>query len=145
MRTRQARIGYSLLVLVMTALLVATGIAVGAVAGTVAAAPSEISGGGWPTAGYDIADIRDAVAEHDIGPGNVSRLATAWSLTTTGSVTVTPTEADGTVYFPDSGGTLYWGSGYLLPISCPAPALALTYCPVGNDKFYAFALPAPRR
>ena len=46
MRTRQARIGYSLLVLVMTALLVATGIAVGAVAGTVAAAPSEISGGG---------------------------------------------------------------------------------------------------
>jgi hypothetical protein len=45
MRTRQARIGYSLFVLVMTALLVATGIAVGAV-GTVAAAPSEISGGG---------------------------------------------------------------------------------------------------
>jgi polyvinyl alcohol dehydrogenase (cytochrome) len=107
MRTRQARIGYSLLVLVMTALLVATGIAVGAVAGTVAAAPSEISGGGWPTAGYDIADTRDAAAEHDIGPGNVSRLATAWSLTTTGSVTVTPTEADGTVYFPDSGGTLW--------------------------------------
>ncbi len=107
MRTRQAQIGYSLLVLVMTALLVATGIAVGAVAGTVAAAPSEISGGGWPTAGYDIADTRDAAAEHDIGPGNVSRLATAWSLTTTGSVTVTPTEADGTVYFPDSGGTLW--------------------------------------
>jgi hypothetical protein len=35
-----------------------------------------------------------------------------------------------------------WGSGYRLPISC-APGVALSFCPVGSDKFYAFALPAP--
>jgi polyvinyl alcohol dehydrogenase (cytochrome) len=44
-----------------------------------------------------------------------------------------------------AGGRVYWGSGYLLPISCPAPGVALSYCPVGNDKFYAFALPVPPR
>jgi polyvinyl alcohol dehydrogenase (cytochrome) len=100
MRAWLTRIGYSLLVPVVTALLVAQ--ATGA-----RAAPSGISGGGWPTGGHDIADTRNAAEEHDIGPGNVSSLATVWSLTTTGNVTVTPAVADGTVYFPDSGGTLW--------------------------------------
>jgi outer membrane protein assembly factor BamB len=44
-----------------------------------------------------------------------------------------------------AGDRVYWGSGYLLPISGPAPGVALSYCPAGNDKFYAFALPTPRR
>jgi polyvinyl alcohol dehydrogenase (cytochrome) len=106
MRTRQARIGHVLLIPIVTASLVATGIAVIAVTGA-AAAPSGISGGWWPAAGNDIANTRNAAVEHDIGPRNVSRLAPAWSLTTTGNVSVTPTVAGGTVYFPDTGGTLW--------------------------------------
>jgi polyvinyl alcohol dehydrogenase (cytochrome) len=94
------RIGYTLLVpLVAVVLAGATAMA--------GAAPSGISSGGWLTGGHDIADTRNAAGEHDIGPGNVSRLAPAWQLTTTGHVTVTPAVADGTVYFPDSGGTLW--------------------------------------
>jgi polyvinyl alcohol dehydrogenase (cytochrome) len=100
MRAWPARIGSSLLVLVVTAVLVALGTGAGA-------APAGTSGGGWPAAGHDIANTRNAAGEHDLGPGNVSRLAPAWSLTTTGNVTVTPAVADGTVYFPDSGGTLW--------------------------------------
>jgi polyvinyl alcohol dehydrogenase (cytochrome) len=107
MRAWRTRIGYSLLVPVVTALLVAQGSAAGAAAGGVGAAPSGISGGWWPAAGHDIADTRNAAGEHYIGPRNVSRLAPAWSLTTTGNVSVTATVADGTVYFPDSGGTLW--------------------------------------
>jgi polyvinyl alcohol dehydrogenase (cytochrome) len=105
MRKWPRRTGYSLLVLlvpVVTALLVAQG-----PPGAAEAAPSGMSGGGWPAAGHDIGNTRNAAGEHDVGPRNVSRLAPAWSLTTTASVTVTPTVADGTVYFPDSGGTLW--------------------------------------
>ena len=43
-------------------------------------------------------------------------------------------------------GRVYWGSGYVFPpVSCPSPAWPLRYCLAGNDKFYAFALPAPGR
>jgi polyvinyl alcohol dehydrogenase (cytochrome) len=101
MRAWPARIGYLLLLVpIVAVLLVAQGT-------PARGAPFGISGGAWPAAGHDIADTRNAAGEHGVGPGNVSRLAPAWRLTTTGSVTVTPTVADGTVYFPDSGGTLW--------------------------------------
>jgi len=62
---------------------------------------------GWPSAGQNIQNTRFAAAERTIGPGNVSRLATRWSATTISDVPATPTEADGTVYFPDLGGRLW--------------------------------------
>ncbi len=76
MKAWSARMGCSLLVAVLTVLLVAQG----ATAGAVQAPPSGVSGGGWPAAGHDIADTRNAAGEHDLGPRNVSRLAppTAW-------------------------------------------------------------------
>jgi hypothetical protein len=37
---------------------------------------------------------------------------------------------------------VYWGSGYVLPVPCPG-TVPLSYCPAGNNKFYAFALPMP--
>jgi polyvinyl alcohol dehydrogenase (cytochrome) len=92
--------GYWVLVAVVASLLLVQG-------GAVAAAPSGVFGGGWPTAGHDIGNTRSAAEERTVGPRNVSKLATAWRLSTAGSVTVTPTEAGGTVYFPDSGGMLW--------------------------------------
>ena len=59
----------------------------------------------WPTAGHDIGNTRDAPGEHVIGPRNVSRLTTAWSITTSHAMQTTPTMDDGTVYFPDYGGS----------------------------------------
>jgi len=41
-----------------------------------------------------------------------------------------------------AGGRVYWGSGYVLPVPCPG-TVPLSYCPAGNNKFYAFALPTP--
>jgi polyvinyl alcohol dehydrogenase (cytochrome) len=82
-------------------------VAATALVGQAAAAPALTSPEGWPTAGHDIANTRNAAAEHTIRPGNVARLSTAWSVTTAGDVRTTPTESDGTVYFPDSGGTLW--------------------------------------
>src|SRR3984893_18448059 len=63
--------------------------------------------GAWPTAGHDIGNSRDATGEHLIGPGNASRLTTAWQITTAGDVMTTPAVAGGVVYFPDSGGKLW--------------------------------------
>ena len=40
-----------------------------------------------------------------------------------------------------AGGRVYWGSGYVLPVPCPG-TVTPKYCPAGNDKFYAFGLPA---
>jgi polyvinyl alcohol dehydrogenase (cytochrome) len=57
----------------------------------------------WPAAGHDIGNTRDAPDEHVIGPGNVSKLTPAWSVTTSYEVQTTPTVDDGTVYFPDYG------------------------------------------
>ena len=71
------------------------------------AAPASGGIAGWPTAGHDIGNSRDAAGEHTIGPRNVSQLTTAWSITTTGDVMTTPTVYGGTVYFPDLGGKLW--------------------------------------
>lgn len=76
-------------------------------AGSVSSAATPGDGNAWPTAGHDIGNTRDATGEHRIGPGNASRLTTAWQITTAGNVLTTPAVADGTVYFPDSGGTLW--------------------------------------
>jgi polyvinyl alcohol dehydrogenase (cytochrome) len=57
----------------------------------------------WPVAGQNIQNTRFAAAERKIGPGNVSRLRPLWSVSTGGDVAATPTEVDGTVYFPDFG------------------------------------------
>lgn len=73
--------------------------------GASAAAPG--NGGSWPSAGRDIGNTRDAPDEHIIGPGNVSGLTPAWSITAAGSVFTTPTVAGGTVYFSDEGGELW--------------------------------------
>jgi polyvinyl alcohol dehydrogenase (cytochrome) len=40
-----------------------------------------------------------------------------------------------------TGGRVYWGSGYALPVPCPG-TVTPRYCPLGNDRFYAFALPS---
>lgn len=76
-------------------------------AGSVSAAATLGNEGAWPTAGRDIGNTRDATGEHLIGPGNASRLTTAWQITTAGDVDTTPAVADGVVYFPDSGGKLW--------------------------------------
>jgi polyvinyl alcohol dehydrogenase (cytochrome) len=77
-----------------------------ALGGPAAAARTPVAGG-WPVAGHDIQNTRNAAQEHTIGPGNASQLGVAWSVTTTGNVTVTPTKDRGTLYFPDAGGTLW--------------------------------------
>src|SRR5437763_11661358 len=98
MRVWPLRTMYSLLIPVFAA---------AALVGQAAAAPMSVGPEGWPTAGQDITNSRNAAAEHLLGPGNASRLSTAWSVTTAGNVTSTPTESDGTAYFPDAGGTLW--------------------------------------
>jgi polyvinyl alcohol dehydrogenase (cytochrome) len=61
----------------------------------------------WPFAGQNAQNTRDAAAETTIGSGNASRLAPAWTVTTAGNVSATPTESGGIVYFPDFGGQLW--------------------------------------
>jgi polyvinyl alcohol dehydrogenase (cytochrome) len=68
------------------------------------AAPPVVS---WPFAGGNLADTRDAAAEHVIGPATVATLKPRWTLTTGGSVSATPTVVNGTVYVPDWGGNLW--------------------------------------
>jgi polyvinyl alcohol dehydrogenase (cytochrome) len=97
MRTWPLRTGYRLLAPALAAVLVGPG----------AAASAAGAAGAWPTAGHDIGNTRYAAEEHIIGPGNASRLAAAWSVTTAGNVQTTPTEYDGAVYFPDQGGKLW--------------------------------------
>jgi polyvinyl alcohol dehydrogenase (cytochrome) len=98
MSTRPVRIAYRLLVALV--------IAAVALPGAAEAAPGPR---GWPTAGQNVQDTHSAGAERSIGAGNVSRLAMLWSDTTAGDVSATPTEADGTVYFPDWGTQLCGG------------------------------------
>jgi len=57
----------------------------------------------WPVAGQNVENTRFAAAESKVGPGNVSRLAARWSVTTGGDVPATPTVAGGTVYATDIG------------------------------------------
>jgi polyvinyl alcohol dehydrogenase (cytochrome) len=73
--------------------------------------PQASVSGSWPTAGHDIGNTRDTNGEHIIGPGNASRLTMAWSITTPGEVSDTPTEYDGVVYFTDKGGKLWAVAG----------------------------------
>jgi len=88
--------------------LVPGAVAVAAVVLAGSASAAALGGGGaWPTAGHDIGNTRDATGEHLIGPGNASRLTTAWQITTAGNVETTPAVAGGVVYFPDSGGKLW--------------------------------------
>ncbi len=62
---------------------------------------------GWSVAGHDLGNTRDAAAERLLTPRTVGGLSVAWSLTTGGDVRATPVVADGTVYAPDSEGTLW--------------------------------------
>ena len=101
---RPARTGCWLLASVMAVIPAVLGSAA-PVLGSAAPASGGIAG--WPAAGHDIGNSRDAAGEHAIGPRNVSRLTTAWSITTTGDVMTTPTVYGGTVYFPDLGGKLW--------------------------------------
>ena len=61
----------------------------------------------WPVAGQDLSNSRDQPAEHLINASNVSTLNLAWTFTTCGSVSATPTVAGNAVYFPDWAGNLY--------------------------------------
>jgi polyvinyl alcohol dehydrogenase (cytochrome) len=74
------------------------------------ATPTARGGGSWPAAGRDIGNTRDAADEHLIGPRNVSKLTTAWSLSADGEMFTTPIVDDGTVYYSDTahnGGELW--------------------------------------
>lgn len=62
---------------------------------------------GWPMAGNGVTDTHAALGEHVVVPGTVGSLSVAWSLTTNGDVRSTPVVVDGTVYAPDSGGTMW--------------------------------------
>src|SRR6516162_9315363 len=61
----------------------------------------------WPFAGGNLADTRDAAAEHIISPATVATLKPRWTLTTGGDVSATPTVVNGTVYVPDWAGNLW--------------------------------------
>jgi polyvinyl alcohol dehydrogenase (cytochrome) len=61
----------------------------------------------WPVAGQNISDTRDQAAETAISASNVSQLVPAWTFTTAGDVSATPTVAGSDVYFPDWGGMLW--------------------------------------
>ncbi len=63
--------------------------------------------GQWPVAGQDLSNSWNQPAEHLINSSNVSTLNLAWTFTTGGSVSATPTVAGNAVYFPDWAGNLY--------------------------------------
>jgi polyvinyl alcohol dehydrogenase (cytochrome) len=63
--------------------------------------------GQWLVAGQDLGNSRNQPAEHLIDASNVSTLNLAWTFTTGGSVSATPTVAGNAVYFPDWAGNLY--------------------------------------
>jgi polyvinyl alcohol dehydrogenase (cytochrome) len=63
--------------------------------------------GQWPVAGHDLSNSWDQPSEHLISPSNVGTLNPAWTFTTGGSVSATPTVAGNAVYFPDWAGNLY--------------------------------------
>ncbi len=79
-----------------------------ALAGSAAGAPTPAFGvDAWPMAGNGVTNTHAAYGEHTVVPGTVGTLSVAWTLTTTGDVRSTPVVAEGTVYVPDSGGTLW--------------------------------------
>lgn len=60
----------------------------------------------WPMAGRDGANTRSNPDERLVGPATVGALTQKWHVTLGGTVAATPAVAGGTVYVPDSGGTL---------------------------------------
>jgi polyvinyl alcohol dehydrogenase (cytochrome) len=73
----------------------------------VAAASTGAVTPGWPAAGHDTGDTRDAASETTLGPGNVSQLGPRWTLSTGGDIAATPTVSNGVVYVPDLAGNLW--------------------------------------
>jgi polyvinyl alcohol dehydrogenase (cytochrome) len=65
------------------------------------------SPGQWPVAQHDLSNSGNQSAEHQINSSNVGTLSLAWTFTTGGSVSATPTVAGNAVYFPDWAGNLY--------------------------------------
>ncbi len=106
MRASRVRTSRRALIVVLAAAVAGAVAGCGGSAAPAAPASRADVSGSWPVAGNDIGDTRDAAGEHIIGPHNVSRLTTAWSVTTAGSVRA-PTVDGGVVYFPDTGGKLW--------------------------------------
>ena len=110
-RTRRAAIGLTAALASVSVLVAASGPAraggpAPARAGG-AAVRSPASAQSWPVAGQNIANTRDQAAETAISPSNVSQLTPAWTVTTAGDVTATPTMTGNVLYFPDMGGMLW--------------------------------------
>lgn len=61
----------------------------------------------WENAGGGYLNTRFAPAEWQINPLNAARLKTAWTFTTQGDVSATPTVQGSALYVPDWGGQLY--------------------------------------
>ncbi|MDR6671824.1 PQQ-binding-like beta-propeller repeat protein [Xanthomonas sp. 1678] len=61
----------------------------------------------WENAGGGYLNTRFAPAEWQITPFNAARLQTAWTFTTQGDVSATPTVQGTALYVPDWGGQLY--------------------------------------
>ncbi|UNU09929.1 PQQ-binding-like beta-propeller repeat protein [Xanthomonas translucens] len=65
------------------------------------------TGSSWENAGGGYRNTRFAPAEWQINPFNAARLKTAWTFTTAGDVSATPTVQGSALYVPDWGGQLY--------------------------------------
>lgn len=61
----------------------------------------------WTTAGGGYLNSRFAPGEWKINRTTAKTLKPAWTLTTTGDISATPSVEGGTLYVPDWGGTLY--------------------------------------
>ncbi|KAB7768455.1 PQQ-binding-like beta-propeller repeat protein [Xanthomonas maliensis] len=61
----------------------------------------------WPTAGGGYFNTRFAPGEWKINPVTVKTLKPAWTLTTSGDISATPSVEGTTLYVPDWGGSLY--------------------------------------
>src|SRR4051794_27844608 len=74
-------------------------------------APGPAKGGEWQQYGHDLANSRDQVAEHSMGPSVAASLAPAWSFSTPnagdGDFTGTPIVAGGCVYVASTGGSVF--------------------------------------
>lgn len=88
-------------------LLVCTGLMVLAGASSGAEAAIASGGGVWPMAGQNLNNTRNQAAETGIGPSNVGQLAPAWTFTTGGDVSATPTVSDDSVFVPDWAGNMF--------------------------------------
>jgi polyvinyl alcohol dehydrogenase (cytochrome) len=88
--------------------IIAAGITVISVITVIGWADQNSAGSGQcPIAGHDLSNSWNQPAEHLINSSNVGTLNLAWTFTTGGSVSATPTMAGNAVYFPDWGGNLY--------------------------------------